>query len=223
MKRWLLWAGAAAYAAGCARPGVVSRLRATPLMPTLRGVAARVEPYASETPGAPAGSPVLRRARKDLVDAIRRSHLFEAVTEDSDASSPLNVCVLEPAYKSTDIVIDTGLWRNVLGCLFIAGMCLDLKLNQITASDVFEVRVRARQGRPDQVVKTLRFEIDTVYRYPAHTALAGVDLAAVEDEMLLAANRNMAADLVRELSRLLRARPAGAASPPPALPLELKQ
>ena len=200
-------------AAGCASRGVVSRQRQAPRARTLPGAALIVAEYTSGVPEVPPQSPLLLQAREDLIRSFQAAGLFETVYPDVTDTPPRGACLLKPKFRQTYIETDTGFWRNFLVCASVVGLFLNANVNEIAAADTFDVDVLVRAEAGYSSVEKLLFEMKTVYRYSALTALIGADWAAVQDEMFLVANRNMAADLVRELPDLLRKAGADGGAP----------
>lgn len=172
-------------------------------MATLPGASVAVDSYRSGVDDVPPGCPLLAKAEQELRADLERSELFERVVANSAAAAQPGSCTLRPKLLASRIESDTGFWRNVFACLSVAGMFMDLKLNEIVTHDDFEVDVIRHAGQKPRLVKTLRFEMETVYRYPATAGLAGIDRIDVQNHMLLVANRNMAASLVHALPPLL--------------------
>ncbi len=223
MTRSIAQVGLIVLVSGCMSPAIVSRQRRAPRMATLPGTRVAVASYTSGVDEVPAGCPLLVKARQELQADLERSELFERVVAGPAAQTQPVACTLRPKLLASRIQSDTGFWRNVFACLSVAGMFMDLKLNEVVTYNDFEVDVVRQTDKETRLVKTLRFEMETVYRYPATTALAGTDWIDVQNHMLLVANRNMTASLVHALPPLLKmslGEPAAAQprAPRPALP-----
>ena len=214
MRRPAALAALAILAAGCSSSGIVSRQRQPRRLKTLPDSVLVVAEYESSVAEVPTGADLLLQARADLLRICQRSELFEIVRDDPQALPPEGAVLIRPKFESSYVEVDTGFWRNFFVCASVVGLFLDLNVNQIVTTDGFDVDVLVRTARGYTSVERLVFPVETVYRYTAITALLGSDWAEVQDDMFLAANRNFAVDLTREVPGVL----TRAAEPVPKRP-----